>query len=183
MYNLNEGSTKDISAKTDVGIDKFKEIEQQKQIEQQIRQRTIERLQKEREQLQKQREQQQEERNKQYEELKKKYEEHSKQHEEFMKKYEEGVARDRAEADRSTLIIRIEVVVIVLGFLICCILVAKSALNSPQIDSSTETCPICDREFREDSENARSIMWTGMCSNCYSNYKAISDALKELPVD
>ena len=45
-----------------------------------------------------------------------------------------------------------------------------------------EACPVCHREFQYDSENARSIRFNGMCTNCYENYKYASDALKERPV-
>ena len=47
----------------------------------------------------------------------------------------------------------------------------------------TETCPSCHRTFQSDSENAKSIRWNGMCTNCYNNYKYAHDALKERPLD
>lgn len=44
-------------------------------------------------------------------------------------------------------------------------------------------CKVCDRYFNKDSENAKSIRKTNMCTQCYKNYKDINDALKELPVN
>lgn len=46
----------------------------------------------------------------------------------------------------------------------------------------TITCKSCGRSFQSDSENAKSIRKTNMCTNCYNNYKKASDALKEMPV-
>ena len=44
-------------------------------------------------------------------------------------------------------------------------------------------CMVCEREFQKDSENAKSIRKTNMCTKCYMNYKNASDYLKELPVN
>lgn len=38
------------------------------------------------------------------------------------------------------------------------------------------TCGVCNREFSGGTSNSKSIIRTGMCSRCYSNYKyAIGD--------
>ena len=58
-----------------------------------------------------------------------------------------------------------------------------SSSSSSSYSSGTETCPSCHRKFQGDSENARSIRWHGMCTNCYNNYKYASDALKERPLN
>lgn|GEM_PF-6412440 len=62
-----------------------------------------------------------------------------------------------------------------------CISCGSSSHSSHSGD--TETCPICNRTFQSDSENAKSIRWTGMCTNCYNNYKYARDALKERPLN
>ena len=41
----------------------------------------------------------------------------------------------------------------------------------------TATCKSCGRTFDTGSSNARSIARTGMCNNCYSNFKWGQDAL------
>lgn len=50
-------------------------------------------------------------------------------------------------------------------------------------DEHTVKCPICERSFRDDSDNAKSIKWNGMCTQCYKNYKYANDLLKEMPVE
>lgn len=40
------------------------------------------------------------------------------------------------------------------------------------------TCGSCGRTFSSDSSNAKSVKSTGMCSNCYSNYKTAERMLE-----
>lgn len=72
----------------------------------------------------------------------------------------------------------LDIIVLVIAFIV--------GLNAGGSNSSyghdDNTCPVCHRTFQYDSENARSIRWNGMCTNCYENYKYASDALKERPV-
>lgn len=46
--------------------------------------------------------------------------------------------------------------------------------NSGGSSSNVSVCKSCDREF-SDSSNKRSIARTGMCSNCYGNFKSMSE--------
>ena len=55
-------------------------------------------------------------------------------------------------------------------------------LTSPS-DSDTVTCEFCGRSFRSGTENAESILRTNLCSNCYSNFRSVQDALNEMPRD
>ena len=52
----------------------------------------------------------------------------------------------------------------------------------PYNPSATVTCNVCHQEFKKDSNNAKSINRTNMCTNCYNNYKSAQEAAKELPV-
>ena len=55
----------------------------------------------------------------------------------------------------------------------------KSGNNNYSYDSSTHTttyeCQSCGRSFT-DSSNKNSIRKTGMCENCYKNYKTAKSA-------
>ena len=44
-------------------------------------------------------------------------------------------------------------------------------------------CQSCGRRYQKDSNNAKSISRTNMCTDCYNEYKNVSDALKEVPLD
>jgi hypothetical protein len=50
-------------------------------------------------------------------------------------------------------------------------------------DKDTVECKSCGKKFQLGSENAKSIRKTNMCTNCYNNFKSVSDYLKEQPVD
>lgn len=55
--------------------------------------------------------------------------------------------------------------------------------SSSSSSKDTVTCKSCNRKFQKGSENAKSISRTNMCTNCYNNYKGMSDWLKEQPVN
>ena len=50
-------------------------------------------------------------------------------------------------------------------------------------DKDAVKCQVCGSKYKKGSENAKSINRTNMCSSCYRNYKTLSDALDEMPVD
>lgn len=50
-------------------------------------------------------------------------------------------------------------------------------------DKDTVQCQVCGNKYKKDSDNAKSINRTNMCSSCYNNYKTLSDALDEAPVN
>lgn len=50
-------------------------------------------------------------------------------------------------------------------------------------DKDLIQCQVCNKEYKQGSENAKSIRKTNMCIQCYQNYKNASDYLKELPVN
>ena len=51
-------------------------------------------------------------------------------------------------------------------------------LNYEETDDNSSECPICDTTFT-DSENKKTIAKTGMCNNCYGNYKNLEWVLDE----
>ena len=58
-----------------------------------------------------------------------------------------------------------------------------SSYNSNSTYSNTVECKVCGRSFSKDSENAKSIKRTNMCSQCYKNYEYAENASKEKPID
>lgn len=56
---------------------------------------------------------------------------------------------------------------------------ANTSQSSSSSSSKSVECKICHREFREGSENAKSISWNNMCTQCYKNYKTA----REIPVN
>lgn len=50
--------------------------------------------------------------------------------------------------------------------------------SSEKNTSNSKTCKSCGRSF-DDSSNKKSIRKTGMCSNCYNNYKNAEEALED----
>lgn len=65
----------------------------------------------------------------------------------------------------------------IVALIICFISVIPSCTGSCSHSGSgsgdTETCPSCHRKFEwnTDPNNAKSISYHGMCTNCYENYK------------
>ena len=50
-------------------------------------------------------------------------------------------------------------------------------------DKDAVKCQVCGNKYKKGSDNAKSINRTNMCSSCYKNYKTLSDAMDEMPVD
>lgn len=61
------------------------------------------------------------------------------------------------------------------------IFMASCSASSGSGGSSGKECPICEREFNDSGKNSnrRSITNTGMCKQCYKNYKYANDWLDE----
>jgi len=53
---------------------------------------------------------------------------------------------------------------------------------SSSSDKNTVECKSCHRKFNKDSENAKSIARTNMCTNCYNNFNSLQKVIKEQPV-
>lgn len=53
----------------------------------------------------------------------------------------------------------------------------SSSYSSSSSSSSKIECRSCDREFSSSSANGKSIRRTGMCENCYNNFKSMQQAL------
>ena len=50
-------------------------------------------------------------------------------------------------------------------------------------DKDAVKCESCGNKYKKGSENAKSIARTNMCSSCYTNFKSMSDALNEMPIE
>lgn len=59
----------------------------------------------------------------------------------------------------------------------------RGSSSSFSSSSSYKTCASSHREFSATSSNGKKIARSGMCNNCYNNYKSMKSALDELPVD
>lgn len=75
------------------------------------------------------------------------------------------------------------IAVIVIGILI--FIGGIAYLYTPYNPSAAEivTCKSCDREYKKGSDNAKSIARSGMCTNCYNNYKSMQNFLDEQPLN
>ena len=44
-------------------------------------------------------------------------------------------------------------------------------------------CKSCHKEYKSGSSNAKRIIKSGFCNNCYNNYKSMQDLIDEMPVN
>ncbi len=59
---------------------------------------------------------------------------------------------------------------------LCISIISCAACDGGGNTSYSYTCKVCDRKFSGGTSNSKSIIRTGMCSQCYKNYKyAIGD--------
>ncbi|MCM1022519.1 MAG: hypothetical protein NC395_00485 [Prevotella sp.] len=76
------------------------------------------------------------------------------------------------ESKRKYLILKIAGIIILIEFIILSI-IPNTPTNSGGSGNSI-TCGSCGRSFSSTSSNGKSIKSTGMCSNCYGNFKYAS---------
>lgn len=61
--------------------------------------------------------------------------------------------------------------------------VASSKQNNKTNTEQGVKCKSCGKEYKKGSDNASSIARSGMCTNCYNNYKSMQKFLDEQPLN
>lgn len=81
------------------------------------------------------------------------------------------------------IILKVAFIAVIGSFFAFIILGAFISADGNKGNKNKFECRVCHKEFQSDSENAKSIRKTNMCTRCYKNYKNASDYLKELPIN
>lgn len=96
--------------------------------------------------------------------------------EEERRKQQENAIRKQMNSDIMTGFLATVGIPAILVIIITLIIVGAGTCTGSLKDgsnaySTTVSCPICGRDFKKETDNAKSINRTNMCSNCYKNYK------------
>ena len=77
----------------------------------------------------------------------------------------------------------------IIAFLVLAVVFVIIAIKDPMMakeSKSNVTCGVCDRTFKEGSDNARSIARSNMCENCHDNFEwrqEVQDYIDNMPID